>query len=96
MLDTPRMTKRIVVLGAGFGGMELSTLLSEQIAGDADITLIDKGDVRVRVLEARRDVPRREPHAVRLPYAEFVQPGVDFVRDTVVAIDAERRHVATE
>src|SRR5262249_52064345 len=39
-----RAMKRIVVLGAGFGGMELCALLSEAVAGDAEITLIDQAD----------------------------------------------------
>jgi sulfide:quinone oxidoreductase len=96
MLNTPRMKKRIVVLGAGFGGMELTTLLSEQVAGDADITLIDQGDSFVFGY-SKLDVMFRgaSPEAVRLPYAEFVKPGVNLVRDTVTAIDPERRHVTT-
>jgi len=90
------MTQRIVILGAGFGGMELSTLLSEEVAGDADITLIDHGDSFVFGY-SKLDVMFRgaAPEAVRLPYTEFVKPGVKFVRDTVVAIDPERRHVMT-
>ena len=90
------MTQRIVILGAGFGGMELSTLLSEGVADDAEITLIDHGDSFVFGY-SKLDVMFRgaAPEAVRLPYAEFVKPGVDFVRDTVVAIDPERRRVTT-
>ena len=90
------MTQRIVILGAGFGGMELSTLLSEGVAGDAEITLIDHGDSFVFGY-SKLDVMFRgaAPDAVRLPYTEFVKPGVDFVRDTVVAIDPERRRVTT-
>ena len=35
---------RVVVLGAGFGGLELTTMLSEAFGDDIDIVLIDKGD----------------------------------------------------
>ena len=35
---------RIVVLGAGFGGLELTTLLSEAFGDSVDVTLIDKSD----------------------------------------------------
>ncbi len=35
---------RIVVLGAGFGGLELATLLSEALGDSIDVTLIDKSD----------------------------------------------------
>ena len=90
------MTKRIVILGAGFAGMELSTLLSESVAGEAEVTLIDRADSFV-LGYSKLDVMfgRTTPDAVRLPYAEFVKPGVNLVRDTIVAIDPERRHVTT-
>ena len=35
---------RVVVLGAGFGGLELTSRLSEEFGDDVDVTLIDKGD----------------------------------------------------
>ena len=38
------MKKRILVLGAGFGGLELSTMLSEAFGEGIDVTLIEKGD----------------------------------------------------
>ena len=34
----------IVVLGAGFGGLELTTLLSEELGDSIDVTLIDRSD----------------------------------------------------
>jgi len=36
------MKPRILVLGAGFGGLELTTMLSEEIGDRVDLTLIDK------------------------------------------------------
>jgi sulfide:quinone oxidoreductase len=38
------MKLRILVLGAGFGGLELSSMLSEQVGDKIDLTLIDKND----------------------------------------------------
>ena len=35
---------RVVVLGAGFGGLELTTRLSEEFGDDVDVVLIDKSD----------------------------------------------------
>jgi sulfide:quinone oxidoreductase len=35
---------RIVILGAGFAGLELATLLSEEFGQDAGVVLIDKSD----------------------------------------------------
>ncbi len=38
------MKKRVVVLGAGFGGLEFCTRLSETLGEDIDVTVIDKSD----------------------------------------------------
>jgi Pyridine nucleotide-disulphide oxidoreductase len=38
---------RVVVLGAGFGGLELSTILSEELGESVDVTLIDRSDAFV-------------------------------------------------
>ena len=38
------MDLRVVVLGAGFGGLELSSMLSEALGDRLDLTLIDKND----------------------------------------------------
>ena len=35
---------RVVVLGAGFGGLELTTRLSEEFGDDVDVVLIDQDD----------------------------------------------------
>ena len=35
---------RVVILGAGFGGLELATLLSLEFGPDADVVLIDQAD----------------------------------------------------
>ena len=36
------MKTRVVVLGAGFGGLELTTILSERLGDDVDVVLVDK------------------------------------------------------
>ena len=38
------MKTKILVLGAGFGGLELCTLLSESFGELIEVTLIDKND----------------------------------------------------
>ena len=38
------MKTRVLVLGAGFGGLELSTLLSEELGDEIDVTLIESID----------------------------------------------------
>jgi len=91
------VTRGIVVLGAGFGGLELSTILSDELGEDADLTLIDKGDAFVFGY-SKLDVMfgRETLEAVRLPYVDFAKPGVRFVRETITAIDPEQRRVSTD
>jgi len=88
---------RTVVLGAGFGGLELSTILSDALGEDADVTLIDRGDAFVFGY-SKLDVMfgRETPEAVRLPYSDFAKPGIRFVHETITAIDAEGRRVSTD
>ena len=90
------MTPRIVVLGAGFGGLELATSLSDELGDELDLTLIDKSDAFVFGY-AKLDVMfgRTTPEAVRLPYRQVVKPGVRFVREAIVAIDPAARRVTT-
>ena len=91
------MATRIVVLGAGFGGLELATILSEELGEDADVTLIDKGDAFVFGY-SKLDVMfgRESLEAVRLPYRDFAKPGVRFANEMVTAIDPEARSVTTD
>jgi sulfide:quinone oxidoreductase len=91
------MSARVLVLGAGFGGLELTTILSEAFGDGADVTLIDKSDSFVFGY-AKLDVlfGHETPEAVRLPYREFVKPGVEFLQETVVAIDPALKQVTTD
>ena len=91
------MSTRIVILGAGFGGLELSTMLSDALGDTVDVTLIDKSDAFVFGF-SKLDVMfgRTMPDAVRLAYSEIAKPGVRVVRETVTAIDPEARRVTTD
>jgi sulfide:quinone oxidoreductase len=91
------MSKRVLILGAGFGGLELSTTLSEELGDSVEVTLIDKNDSFVFGF-SKLDVMfgRTTPDAVRLHYREIVKPGVRFVQETVTAIDPETRRVTTD
>ena len=91
------MSRRVLVLGAGFGGLELSTMLSEALGGDVDVTLIDKGDAFVFGY-SKLDVMfgRTTPDAVRLPYARHRQARRARPAETITAIDPEARRVTTD
>ncbi len=94
--DRP-MKPRVVVLGAGFGGLELATVLSEALGDDVDMTLIDKNDAFVFGY-SKLDVMfgRTTPDAVRLAYRDIAKPGVRFLQQTIIAIDPEARRVTTD
>jgi len=91
------MKKRILVLGAGFGGLELSTMLSEAFGDGIDVTLIDKGDAftfgysKLDVMFGRTTLD-----AVRLPYKKFVKPGVRFLQERISSIDPVAKRVTTD
>jgi sulfide:quinone oxidoreductase len=91
------VTNRVLVLGAGFGGLELSTMLSEAFGEDAGVTLLDGNDSFVFGY-SKLDVMfgRSTPDAVRLPYGEIAKPGVRFLQETITAIDPEARRVTTD
>lgn len=89
---------RVVILGAGFGGLELATMLSSaDESGGFDVVLIDKGDAFVFGY-SKLDVMfgRKTLDSVRLPYSAFAKPSVRLLRETVTAIDPEARRVTTD
>jgi sulfide:quinone oxidoreductase len=88
---------RIIVLGAGFGGLELSTMVSEALGDGVDVTLVDKNDAFVFGF-SKLDVMfgRTTPGEVRLPYRDFVKPGVGFRQETISAIEPAARRVTTD
>lgn len=95
-MDRTTAKPRVVILGAGFGGLELSTTLAEALGDSLAITLIDQADAFIFGY-SKLDVlfGREAPDAVRLPYSRFAQPGVRFARETVTGIDPAARRVTT-
>jgi sulfide:quinone oxidoreductase len=79
---------RILVLGAGFGGLELSTRLSEEFGGELDLVLVDRGEGFVFGF-SKLDVMfgHALPSAVVHHYRDLVKPGVRFVQTTIRSID---------
>jgi sulfide:quinone oxidoreductase len=88
---------RVLVLGAGFGGLELSTRLSEEFGDGVAVTLIDKSDAFVFGF-SKLDVMfgRSEAASVRHAYRDIVKPGVTFVQTTIRSIDPLARRVETD
>ena len=88
---------RVLVLGAGFGGLELTTRLSEEFGDEVEVVLIDQAD-RFVFGFSKLDVMfgRTVAEAVRHPYRDLVKPGVRFVQTTIRAIDPAARSVETD
>jgi sulfide:quinone oxidoreductase len=88
---------RVLVLGAGFAGLELATILSEELGEEAGVTLIDANDSFVFGY-SKLDVMfgRAAPDDVRLAYTYFAKPGVRLLRETISAIDPVARRVTTD
>jgi sulfide:quinone oxidoreductase len=91
------VSTRVLVLGAGFGGLELATMLSDALGDDVEVTLIDKGDAFVFGY-SKLDVMfgRTTLEEVRLAYQDIAKRGVSFARETIVAIDPRARRVTTD
>lgn len=93
MINKPR----VVVLGAGFGGLELTTILSETFGEGVDVTIIDKNEAFV-LGYSKLDIMfgRSTLDAERMPYRNLVKPGVRLLQEMVTAIDPVARRVTTD
>ncbi len=91
------MKPRVVILGAGFGGLELATILSDTFGDTMDIVLVDKADSFVLGF-SKLDVMfgKQMPADIHHPYRHIVKPGVRFLQSTVRAIDPIARRVVTD
>jgi sulfide:quinone oxidoreductase len=87
---------RVVVLGAGFGGLELTTKVSDELGDAADVVLIDRAEGFVFGF-SKLDVMfgRTTADAVFHPYSGFVKPGARFVQADITAIDPVAKRVET-
>ena len=88
---------RVLVLGAGFGGLELTTRLSDELGDAVEVVLIDKAEGFAFGF-SRLDVMfgRLVADAVVHPYRDLVKPGVRFVPTTIRSIDPGQRRVETD
>lgn len=91
------MKQHVVVLGAGFGGLELAARLSESLSDGVHVTLIDQSDSfifgfsKLEILFGRRT--RGE---VSCPYRDISRPAVEFRQERVTSIDPSTRRVVTD
>lgn len=91
------MTTSVLVLGAGFGGLELATCLSEGLGDQVEITLIDRGDSFMFGF-SKLDVMfgKKPAEKARLRYEEITTPGVRFLQEIITSIDPVGCRVTTD
>lgn len=87
----------MLVLGAGFGGLELSSILSERMGERLDLTLIDQND-SFFFGYSKLDVMfgRRSADSVKYSYERIRKPGVSFRQERIRSIDPLTRKVVTD
>jgi sulfide:quinone oxidoreductase len=87
----------VVILGAGFAGLELATRLSESLSDEVRATLIDQNDSfsfgfsKLDILFGRKATAE-----VQLQYREISKEAVEFRQERVTSIDPKRRRVTTD
>jgi len=91
-----RSKLRVVVLGAGFGGLEIASVLSEKMGDRLDLTLIEKNEFFYFGFN-KLDVMfgYRKAQSVKHSYGKIKKPGVTFLQDTITSIDPHSRRVST-
>ena len=93
----PAVKKHVLILGAGFGGLELATRLSETIPDAVRVTLLDRNEAfffgfsKLEVM-----LGRQSAEEVKLPYRDVAKPGAEFRQEAVTGIDAGARRVTTD
>ena len=91
------MKRHVLILGAGFAGLELAARLSETVPDAVRVTLLDRNDsfyFGFSKLEVM--LGRESADAVRMPYRDIAKEGVEFRQERVVGIDPVSRRVATD
>jgi sulfide:quinone oxidoreductase len=90
------MSTNIVVLGAGFGGLEVSTGLKRELADDVSVTLIDKKDHFMAGFNKYDIIFGRENTIRKGYYTDLKKLGIKFFQDTVTALDLNGNRIVTD
>jgi sulfide:quinone oxidoreductase len=86
---------RVLVLGAGFGGLEVASRLSAEAADRVDVTLIDQSDSFVFGFSKLDMLFGRVTATWRTFYRDLDRPSVAFRQERILRIDPATKKVET-
>jgi sulfide:quinone oxidoreductase len=91
------MKENVLILGAGFAGLELTTRLSASLSDEVHVTLVDQSDSFVFGF-SKLDIMlgRRSFDEVRLYYRDITKDAVEFRQERVTSINPVERRVVTD
>ena len=88
--------KRIVILGAGFGGLACANLLRESLSSEHQITVFDKKDyflmgfVNLWILNGKRTF-----EGSKTPLSNLKSKGISFIQDEIISINPAEKIITT-
>ena len=87
--------KKVVVLGAGYAGLQTVHKLQKKVKGKAEIILVDKDDYHYETTELHEVASGTQPALkITYPIADIIDPAVTkFIQDEVVKLDATKKQV---
>lgn len=88
------MGKQILILGAGFGGLEVATALREALSADTEITIVDQKDyfaVGFSLLDVL--VGKKRSDEISFGYGGLAAKGIHFLNERIVSIDPDAARV---
>ncbi|MDX1762898.1 MAG: FAD-dependent oxidoreductase [bacterium] len=92
------MKKRIVIVGSGFGGLEVALSLKNLCREEAEITVIDRSPVQAYLPSIHEVISGKvRPGEIEIPLAPiFESAGIAFIEDEVGALEPQARQVMTK
>ena len=91
------VTQQVLILGAGFGGLELATRLSDSLRDEVQVTLVDQSDSFVFGFSKLEILfGRRTRDELRCSYRDISKPSVTYRQERVISIDPATRQVVTD